>query len=85
MGELLTWTSPDEKIHNQVDLILITRRWQSSIIDVWSLRVGDFGTDHYPKVAIEVKEQYKVEVWIMFATLANLVDNVDIGRILGKY
>ena len=28
------WTSPDGKNHNQIDHILIDRRWHSSILDV---------------------------------------------------
>ena len=29
-----TWTSPDDRTHNQTDHILIERRWHSSIRDV---------------------------------------------------
>jgi hypothetical protein len=29
-----TWTSPDGKTHNQIDHILVDRRWHSSILDV---------------------------------------------------
>jgi len=29
-----TWTSPDGKTHNQIDHILIDRRWHSSVLDV---------------------------------------------------
>jgi hypothetical protein len=31
---MCTWTSPDEKNHNQIDHILIGRRLHSSILDV---------------------------------------------------
>jgi len=29
-----TWTSSDGKTHNQIDHVLIDRRWQSSVLDV---------------------------------------------------
>jgi len=46
-----TWTSPDGKTHNQIDHILIDRRWQSSVLDyeVVGKLTGD--TDHYLVVA----------------------------------
>jgi hypothetical protein len=46
-----TWTSADGKIHNQVDHILIDRRWHSSVLDVRSFRGADCDTDHYLVVA----------------------------------
>jgi len=29
-----TWTSPDVKSHNQIDHVLINRKWHSSVLDV---------------------------------------------------
>ncbi|PNF34106.1 hypothetical protein B7P43_G01139 [Cryptotermes secundus] len=54
-----TWTSPDGKIHNQIDHILIDRRRHSSIFDVRSFRAADCDTDHYLVVA-KVRERLAV-------------------------
>jgi len=54
-----TWTSPDGKTSNQIDHILIDRRWHSSILDVRSLRGADYDTDHYLVVA-NVRERLAV-------------------------
>jgi len=45
------WTSPDGKTHNQIDHILIDRRWLSTVINIRSIRGADCDTDHYPMVA----------------------------------
>jgi len=46
-----TWTSADEKTHNQIEHILIDRRWHSSVIEVQCFRRADCDTDHYLVVA----------------------------------
>jgi hypothetical protein len=46
-----TWTSPDGKTHNQIDLILIDRPRDSSVLDVQSFRAAGCDTDHYMVVA----------------------------------
>ena len=42
-----TWTCPDGKTLNQIDHILIERRWHSSILDVRSFKGADCDSDHY--------------------------------------
>ena len=54
-----TWTSPDGQTHNQIDHILIDRRWHSSRIHVRSFRGADCDTDHYLVVA-KVRERLAV-------------------------
>ena len=46
-----TWTSPDGKIHNQIDHILIDRRRHSRILDIRSFTGANCDTDHYLVVA----------------------------------
>jgi hypothetical protein len=45
------WTSPDGKMHKQIDHIFIDRRRHSSILDVPSFRAADYDTGHYLVVA----------------------------------
>jgi hypothetical protein len=54
-----TRTSPDGKMHNQIDHILIDRKWHSSVLDVQSFRAADCDTDDYLVVA-EVRERLVV-------------------------
>jgi hypothetical protein len=46
-----TWTSPDGKMHNQIDHILIGRRQHSNILDARLFRAEDYDTGHYLVVA----------------------------------
>jgi hypothetical protein len=46
-------------MHNQIDHILINRRWHSSILDVRSFRGTDCDSDYYLVVA-EVRERLAV-------------------------
>jgi len=54
-----TWTSPDGKTHNQIDHVLIDRRWHSSVLDVRSFRGAECDTDHYSVIA-KVRERFAV-------------------------
>ena len=53
------WTSPDGKTHNQIDHILIEKRWQWIILHVRSFREAHCDTDHYLKAA-EVRERLAI-------------------------
>ena len=52
-------TFPDGKTHNQIDNVLIDRRWHSSVLDVRSFREADCDTDHYLVIA-KVRERLAV-------------------------
>jgi hypothetical protein len=67
-----TWTSADGKTHNQIDHILIDRRWHLSILDIRSFRAADCDTDQYLVVA-KVRER-------LDAALENLSVSKDINR-----
>jgi len=54
-----TWTSPDGKTLNQIDHILIDRRWHLSILDVRFFRGNDCDTDRCVMVA-KVREMLAV-------------------------
>jgi len=54
-----TWNSPDCKTHNQVDHVLIDRRWHSSVLDVRGFTGADCDTDHYLVIA-KVRERLAV-------------------------
>jgi hypothetical protein len=41
-----TWTSPEEKTHNQIDHVLIYRRRRSTVLYAQSFRGADCDTDH---------------------------------------
>ena len=51
-----TWPSSDGTTHNQIDHVLIDRRWHSSVPDVRSFRGADCVTDHYLVIA-KVREK----------------------------
>ena len=40
-----TWTSPDGNTHNQIDHVLINRKWRKSLLDVRAFRGADLGSD----------------------------------------
>jgi hypothetical protein len=46
-----TWTSPDEKAHNQINHVLIGKRGHSNIVDIRSCKGADCDIDHYLVVA----------------------------------
>jgi hypothetical protein len=58
-GRKYTSTSPDGKIHIQIDHILIDRRSHSILLDVRSFRAAECDTGHYLVVA-KIRERLGV-------------------------
>ena len=46
-----TWVSPDRRTQNQIDHVIISRRWRSSLQDVRAKRGADVGSDHHLLIA----------------------------------
>ena len=49
--KLYTWTSPDGQYQNQIDYILCSQRWRSSIQSAKTRPGADCGSDHEPLIA----------------------------------
>ncbi|XP_073817488.1 uncharacterized protein [Musca autumnalis] len=47
----VTWISPDYHTENQIDHILISRKWRGSLLDVRTKRGADVGSDHHLLIA----------------------------------
>ena len=45
-GRLYTWTSPDGQYENQIDYIICSQRWRSSIQSAKTRLGSDCGSDH---------------------------------------
>jgi endonuclease/exonuclease/phosphatase family metal-dependent hydrolase len=43
----VTWQSPDNKIYNQIDHILVDRRHYTNVCDVRSVRGAEIESDHF--------------------------------------
>ena len=50
-GERHTWISPDRRTKNQIDYILIDKRYRNSVTNSKSRTEADCGSDHNPVVA----------------------------------
>ena len=62
---LYTWTSPDGLHRNQIDYILIQKRWRSMIKSAKTMPGADCGTDHELLVAtiqVKLKKTKKPEI-----------------------
>lgn len=43
----VTWVSPDKKTENQIDHLIIDRKWRRSLLDVRNRRGADIASDHH--------------------------------------
>ena len=57
-----TWYSADSRTANQIDHVLISNRFRSTITDIRDLREPDIGSDHnLLKIKFKVKLRVKTE------------------------
>ena len=59
-----SWNSPDGRTHNQIDHILINKKWKSSLQDVRAYRGADVATDRalmIAKLALKLKATQKTQ------------------------
>ena len=61
-GRLYTWTSPDGQHWNQIDYILFSQRWRSSIQSAKTKLGADCGSDHESLIAKFRLKLKKVEI-----------------------
>ena len=60
---LYTWASPDGQYWNQIDYVLCSQRWRSSIQSAKTRLGADCGSDHEPLIAkfrLKLKEVVKI-------------------------
>ena len=50
-GQLYTWTSPDGQYWNQIECILLSQKWRSSVQSVKTSPGADCGSDHWLLIA----------------------------------
>ena len=74
---LYTWTSPDGQYPNQVDYILCSQRWRSSIQSAKTRLGADCGTDHelIAKFRLRLKEIANKTVFYRRALKKNPISN----------
>lgn len=59
-----TWVSPDKRTKNQIDYIMINKRWRRSVIDARTYRGADINSDHIllrAKIQLKLKATRKVQ------------------------
>ena len=59
-----TWVLPDGKTRNQIDHVLINKKFRNSVIDTRVYRSADIGSDHHlvcTKVKLRLKKQQPKE------------------------
>lgn len=65
-----TWISPDKRTKNQIDYIMINRRWRRSVIDARTYRGADVNSDHVllrAKIKLKLRATKKTNTRRKFA------------------
>ena len=64
-SRLWTWISPDKKVKNQIDYVMITKRFRNSLLNVKTRPGADCNSNHVPvvgKLRVRLKKLHRVNV-----------------------
>jgi len=70
---LYTWSSPGDRTRNQIDYIMVPKRWQSSIQNVKTRPGADCGSDHqmlYCKMKLKMKSMKRMKAPVRYDVFA---------------
>ena len=63
INRLWTWESPDGHTHNQIDFIIVGKKWRSSVLNSRVFPGADIGSDHQLVIANFRLKLKKREAW----------------------
>ena len=82
--KLWTWRRADGIIRNQIDFILIQKRFFNAMLDVKSCSNADCGSDHNPSIA-KIRLRLKIINHIFTAVLTGISVLMKKNRTLEKF
>ena len=93
--QLYTWTSPDGQYQNQIDYVLCSQKWRSSIQSAKTRPGADCGSDHelliakfrlkLKKVGIQVRYDLNQILYDYTVEVTNRFKGLDLIECLNNY
>ncbi|XP_047111838.1 craniofacial development protein 2-like [Schistocerca piceifrons] len=72
----ITWVSPDHVTENQIDQIVISRKFRNSLLDVRNRRGADVGSDHHLVLA-----EFRLQIVANRTKLNHRCKKIDVARL----